>query len=106
MTAPASAPQTPPERPTPPDSTEAKEMLLSTRTYELLTGVRGEEGVDIAAIAEGLQRLSQLATEFPQIKEVDINPYMVGKRGVTPTAVDAMMALENGNKPATVAVTK
>jgi acetyltransferase len=73
---------------------EAKQMLMSTRTYKMLQGVRGEEGVDIDAIAEGLQRLSQLVTEFPQIQELDINPYVVGPRGTVPIAVDARMSLE------------
>ncbi|HPP56584.1 MAG TPA: acetate--CoA ligase family protein, partial [Anaerohalosphaeraceae bacterium] len=70
------------------------EMLVRTKTYDILRGARGEEGVDIDAIAEALQRLSQLVTEFPQIKEMDINPFVVGKEGVTPIAVDAMMTLE------------
>ncbi|MFN2297412.1 MAG: acetate--CoA ligase alpha subunit [Anaerolineales bacterium] len=73
---------------------EAKQMLMSTRTYKMLQGVRGEEGVDIDAIAEGLQRLSQLVTEFPQIQELDINPYVVGPRGTVPIAVDARMSVE------------
>ncbi|MFH1719456.1 MAG: acetate--CoA ligase family protein [Planctomycetota bacterium] len=73
---------------------EARQMLVSTKTYQMLTGVRGQEGVDIEMIAEALQRLSQLATEFPQIHEVDINPYVVGPKGVTPIAVDARMSLE------------
>ena len=73
---------------------EAEQMLISTRTYKMLKGVRGEEGVDIKAIAEGLQRLSQLVTEFPQIKEMDINPYVVGREGTTPIAVDARMSIE------------
>jgi len=73
---------------------EARQMLVSTRTYQMLTGVRGEEGVDVDAIAEGLQRLSQLVTEFPQIQELDINPYMVGPEGTTPVAVDARMSVE------------
>ncbi len=72
---------------------EAKEMLLHTRTYQLLKGFRGEERVDIDAIAEGLQRLSQLVTEFPQIQEMDINPYVVGPEGVTPVAVDARITV-------------
>ena len=72
---------------------EAKQMLINTRTYRMLEGVRGEEGVDIDAIAEGLQRLSQLVTEFPQIQELDINPYVVGAEGVTPIAVDARMSV-------------
>jgi len=67
---------------------EAKEMLLATRTYQMLKGARGQESVDIESIAEGLQRLSQLVTEFPQIQEMDINPYVVGPEGTTPVAVD------------------
>jgi acetyltransferase len=72
---------------------EALQMLVSTKTYQMLKGVRGQKGVDIGTIAESLQRLSQLATEFPQIQEVDINPYIVGPEGTTPIAVDARMSL-------------
>jgi len=72
---------------------EAKEMLLSTRTYQLLAAGGQQQAVDIDAIAEGLQRLSQLATEFPQIREMDINPFVVGPAGVTPVAVDARITL-------------
>ena len=73
---------------------EAKQMLVSTKTYQLLKGVRGQEAVDIDAIAEGLQRLSQLVTEFPQIQEVDINPYIVGPEGTVPIALDARISVE------------
>jgi acetyltransferase len=69
-------------------------MLLNTRTYQLLKGGPGQEGVDVDAIAEGLQRLSQLSTEFPQIQQMDVNPYMVGPEGVTPIAVDARISVE------------
>jgi len=72
---------------------EALQMLVSTKTYQMLKGVRGRKGVDIGTIAEALQRLSQLATEFPQIQEVDINPYVVGPEGTTPIAVDARINL-------------
>jgi acetyl coenzyme A synthetase (ADP forming)-like protein len=73
---------------------EAKQMLMNTKTYKILKGVRGEEGVDLDAIAESLQRLSQLVTEFPQIQEMDINPYIVGPAGTVPVAVDARMRIE------------
>ncbi len=81
--------------PAPLTADEAKEMLVRTKTYELLRG-KGQEGpgVDIDVIAEGLQRLSQLVTEFPQIEEMEINPYVVGREGTVPIAVDAMMKLE------------
>lgn len=73
---------------------EAKQMLMATKTYKILQGVRGQEGVDIDTIAEGLQRVSQLVTEFPEIKEMDINPYVVGRPGTTSIAVDARISLE------------
>ena len=80
--------------PAPLTAEEAKEMLMSTRTFQLLKGGPGEEGVDIETLAEGLQRLSQLATEFPQIAEMDINPYVVGPEGTTPIAVDSRIILK------------
>jgi acetyltransferase len=73
---------------------EARQMLMSTKTYQLLKGARGQEGVDITAIAEALQRLSQLVTEFPEIQEMDINPFVVGPPGTTPIAVDARISVE------------
>jgi acetyltransferase len=73
---------------------EAKQMLMNTKTYKILKGFRGEEGVDIEAIAESLQRLSQLVTEFPQIQELDINPYIVGAAGTAAIAVDARMRIQ------------
>ena len=73
---------------------EAKQMLVNTKTYHILKGVRGQEGVDIEAIAEGLQRLSQLVTEFPEIKEMDVNPYVVGAPGTMAIAVDARITVE------------
>jgi len=73
---------------------EARQMLQSTRTYQLLKGARGQTGVDLEEVAEGLQRLSQLVTEFPQIQEMDINPYVVGPRGTTAIAVDARISVE------------
>jgi len=75
---------------------EARQMLVRTRTYRILQGVRGEAGADLDAIAEGLQRLSQLVTEFPQIQEMDINPYIIGIEGTVPIAVDARISVEQG----------
>jgi acetyltransferase len=72
---------------------EALQMLSATRSYALLKGARGHRGVDIGAIAMGLQRISQLATDFPEIAELDINPLMVGELGAEPIAADARIAL-------------
>ncbi|MBN2797965.1 MAG: acetate--CoA ligase family protein [Deltaproteobacteria bacterium] len=75
---------------------EAMEMLESTRSYGLLKGARGQREVDMAAIASGIQRISQLATDFPMITELDINPFIVGPRGTGGSAADARMSLNLG----------
>jgi acetate---CoA ligase (ADP-forming) len=77
-------------------SAEAMSMLMGTRSYKLLEGVRGQEGVNLAAIGEALQRISQLVTDFPQIAELDINPFIVGKMGEDSVAADARIQLAAG----------
>ena len=72
---------------------EAMQMLQSTRSYALLRGARGQSGVDLEAIANGLQHLSQLVSDFPQIAEMDINPFIVGPAGTEPVAADARITL-------------
>ncbi|MBN2210940.1 MAG: acetate--CoA ligase family protein [Sedimentisphaerales bacterium] len=72
---------------------EAKQMLEMTRSYALLKGVRGQRSVNIDGIAEGIQRLSQLVTDFPLIIEMDINPFIVGPLGTEPVAADARITL-------------
>lgn len=72
---------------------EALQMLENTRSYALLRGARGEAGVDLNVIAAALQRISQLVTDFPQIEEMDINPFIVGEVGTQPVVADARMIL-------------
>jgi acetyltransferase len=72
---------------------EAMEMLKSTRSYALLEGARGQAPVDLNAIATGLQRIGQLAVDYPQIRELDINPFIVGEVGASGYAADARMTL-------------
>jgi acetate---CoA ligase (ADP-forming) len=56
--------------------TEAKEMLVSIKASKLLDGVRGDEAINKEAVADIIQRLSRLVTDFPVIKEMDLNPVM------------------------------
>ncbi len=74
---------------------EAMQMLKGTRSYALLQGARGQAPVDLEAIAGALQRISQLATDYPDIKELDINPFIVGPVGVQAYVADARMTLAN-----------
>jgi len=74
---------------------EAMQMLKGTRSYALLQGARGQAPVDLDAIAGALQRISQLATDYPEIKELDINPFIVGPVGMQAYVADARMTLSN-----------
>jgi len=74
-------------------SGEAMQMLRGTRSYNLLEGARGEASVNLSAIGEALQRISQLVTDFPQIAELDINPFIVGSVGEESVAADARIQL-------------
>jgi len=80
---------------------EAMQMLKGTRSYVLLKGARGQAAVDLEAVASGLQRISQLATDYPQITELDINPFIVGEVGTGGYLADARMTLANvdGHQP-------
>ena len=80
---------------------EAMQMLKGTRSYVLLKGARGQAAVDLEAVAGGLQRISQLATDYPQITELDINPFIVGEVGTGGYLADARMTLANvdGHQP-------
>jgi acetyltransferase len=59
------------------DDAISDSMIKQTKSYKILKGIRGKAPRDITAIKECLIRLSQLALECPQIKELDINPLIV-----------------------------
>ena len=76
------------------DEREASNMVESIKTIKLLKGVRGEKPSDLKAIAESLQRLSQLLVDFPEIKEFDINPLLVLEEGKGARVVDSRIILK------------
>ena len=73
---------------------EAGEMIRSIRSFPLLEGIRGEAPVRIDAIAETLQRLSQLVQDHPSIAEVDVNPLLASEEGVR--VLDVRIGLDPG----------
>ena len=60
---------------------EADDMIASIKTQKLLQGVRGEKPSDIVKLSECIQRLSQLVSDFKEIKELDMNPVLVMEKG-------------------------
>lgn len=60
---------------------EAFDMINEIKGARILDGLRGEKPYDKADIATSLMRLSRLVCDFPVIKEIDVNPYVVMYNG-------------------------
>jgi acetyl coenzyme A synthetase (ADP forming)-like protein len=73
----------------PVSSEDAREMIHSLRGYRILEGVRGEPGVDLDLLAEVVERTSQLVGDHPEIREMDINPFLAFPDAERCAAVDA-----------------
>ena len=73
------------------DDVQACDMLHGIRGIKVLRGIRGAPPADEAALADALCRLGQLAVDFPQIAELDVNPLLAFERGAI--AVDARVRL-------------
>jgi acetyl-CoA synthetase (ADP-forming) len=71
---------------------EACEMITEVRAYSLLKGYRNSPPADTGAIAEILLNTSRLVMEHQEIKELDLNPVIVYKKGAK--TVDVRIILE------------
>jgi acetate---CoA ligase (ADP-forming) len=67
----------------------ALKMIQGLKGYRTLTGFRGEPPADLAAIVESLERLSQMVLDFGELKELDINPFLVLDEGQGAAVMDA-----------------
>ena len=71
---------------------EACDMISEVKAYPLLKGYRNTPPADMGAITNILLCTSKLVTDHPEIKELDLNPIMVYKKGAK--TVDARIILE------------
>jgi acetyltransferase len=69
---------------------EAADMFSSLKGAQSLDGATADRGVDQKGIIETVQRLSQLVTDMPAIKEMDLNPIIAYPDGVS--VVDARIS--------------
>jgi acyl-CoA synthetase (NDP forming) len=77
---------------------EAREMLQQIRGFSLLRGVRGEAPVDLDALAEILQKFSQIVEDLPEIAEIEINPLLVFPEAARFRAADARVRLHEAHE--------
>jgi acetyltransferase len=69
----------------------ARSLIVRTRVSRILKAYRNVPAADETAIALVLVKLSQLAADFPEIHEVDLNPVLADETGAI--AVDARIAV-------------
>jgi acetyltransferase len=73
---------------------QARDLMAETRIGRILAGTRGRPPADLDRLSQALTALSQLMLQFPQIREVDLNPVRVfpGKPGLL--ALDARIRVD------------
>ena len=72
----------------------ARFMVRSIKAYAMLTGARGATPRDVLEVEHCLLRLSALATDNPEIAELDINPLMVHAQGQGCSVADCRILLD------------
>jgi acetyl coenzyme A synthetase (ADP forming)-like protein len=72
----------------------ARNMITSIRAAKVFEGFRGQPPADTNALAECLERLSQLVVDFPEIAELDINPLIVHPTPSGAHVADARIVLK------------
>ena len=73
------------------DLTLARDLIARTRVSRILKAYRDVAAVDESAVALVLVKLAQLAADFPQVREVDLNPFLADENGLV--AVDTRVAV-------------
>ena len=73
----------------PPSERDIAELPDLIRAKKVLGPFRGAPAVDRTQIAQVIRALARIATDFPEVSEVDVNPLLVA--GDRPVAADALV---------------
>lgn len=73
---------------------EADKMISSLKSYPIIQGYRGKEGVNQTMLNETIRRVSALCMAAPEIVEMDLNPLVGDEEGVT--VIGARIRIEKG----------
>jgi len=71
----------------------AENMIRSIKAYKVLRGIRGNPPADIDGVKDCILRLSQMVSDHPEIKELDINPLIVYPEGQGCVVADSRILL-------------
>ncbi len=74
------------------NQTLVRRLMEETKVYQLLKGYRNVPPANVKCLEEILVRFSQLLVDFPQLKEVDINPLFINEEAAI--ALDARIVID------------
>jgi acetyltransferase len=77
------------------NTTLARRMMEETKVYQLLKGYRNVPPVNLKLMDEIMLMFSQLLMDFPQIKEIDINPLLINEKEAF--ILDARITIDKAN---------
>ena len=77
------------------NTTLIRRMMEETKIYKLIKGYRGSPPADMKKLEETLLLFSQLLTDFPQIKEIDINPLLINEKEAV--VLDARIVIDKAS---------
>ncbi len=74
------------------NQTLARRIMEETKVYQLLKGYRNVPPANIKLLEEIMVRFSQMLVDFPQLKEVDVNPLFINEKEAF--ALDARIMID------------
>ena len=77
------------------DGKDPQEMFERLKGAPLLGAFRGAPAADVATAADALLRIQQLVVDFPEIAEVEVNPFILAEKGKRSVAVDGRLRVEH-----------
>jgi acetyltransferase len=77
---------------------EIRGMITDIKSFPILSGARGQLPADLDALEDIIARVTQIALDFPEVQELEVNPLLLGEEGEGAWAVDALITLR-GSQP-------
>ncbi|MCK4970864.1 MAG: acetate--CoA ligase family protein, partial [Thermoplasmata archaeon] len=77
---------------------DIRSMITEIQSFPILAGARGQRPADLDALEDLIARVTQIAIDFPQVQELEVNPLLLGEEGEGAWAVDALITLRGSDE--------
>ncbi|UCC92199.1 MAG: acetate--CoA ligase family protein [Thermoplasmata archaeon] len=72
---------------------DIRSMITEIKSFPILAGARGQRPADLDALEDLIARVTQIALDFPEVQELEVNPLLLADEGEGAWAVDALITL-------------